>query len=76
MNKILEPLRAAKAAKAARNTFEPEVQAAIMMDPAKRDPLQAMMYHTAEPRVAFDRGAATREPCAPSKATPPSAMPS
>jgi len=24
------------------------------MDPAKRDPLQAMMYHTAEPRVAFD----------------------
>ena len=25
-----------------------------MMDPAKRDPLQAMMYHTAEPRVSFD----------------------
>ena len=36
------------------HTFEPEVQAAILMDPAKRDPLQAMMYHTAEPRVAFD----------------------
>jgi hypothetical protein len=24
------------------------------MDPARRDPLQAMMYHTAEPRVTFD----------------------
>ena len=36
------------------HTFEPEVQAAIMMDPAKRDPLQAMMCHTAEPRVSFD----------------------
>jgi hypothetical protein len=24
------------------------------MDPAKRDPFQAMMYHTAEPRVTFD----------------------
>jgi hypothetical protein len=30
------------------------VQAAILLDPAKRDPLQAMMYHTAEPRVSFD----------------------
>jgi hypothetical protein len=24
------------------------------MDPARRDPFQAMMYHTAEPRVTFD----------------------
>jgi len=53
MNQILEPLRAAKA-KSGSNTFEEEVKAAIMMDPAKRDPLQAMMYHTAEPRVSFD----------------------
>jgi hypothetical protein len=53
MNQILEPLRVAKA-KSGSNTFEEEVKAAIMMDPAKRDPLQAMMYHTAEPRVSFD----------------------
>ena len=53
MAKIVEPLRTAKAASGS-HTFEPEVQAAILMDPAKRDPLQAMMYHTAEPRVAFD----------------------
>jgi hypothetical protein len=53
MNKILEPLRAAKLESGA-HTFEEEVKTAIMMDPAKRDPLQAMMYHTAEPRVTFD----------------------
>src|SRR5689334_12460984 len=53
MNKILEPLRAAKL-KSGSNTFEEEVKAAILMDPAKRDPFQAMMYHTAEPRVSFD----------------------
>ena len=53
MNKILEPLRAAKLESGA-NTFEEEVKTAIMMDPAKRDPFQAMMYHTAEPRVTFD----------------------
>jgi hypothetical protein len=53
MAKIVEPLRAAKAASGS-HTFEPEVQEAILMDPAKRNPLQAMMYHTAEPRVAFD----------------------
>jgi len=53
MNKILEPLRAAKL-KSGSNTFEEEVKSAIMMDPAKRDPLQAMMFHTAEPRVTFD----------------------
>ena len=53
MAKIIEPLRTAELANGS-HTFEPEVQAAILMDPAKRDPLQAMMYHTAEPRVAFD----------------------
>src|SRR5215471_18702013 len=50
---ILEPLRLSKA-KGGSNTFEDEVQEAIFMDPAKRNPLQQMMYHTAEPRVAFD----------------------
>ena len=53
MNTILEPLRAAKL-KSGSNTFEEEVKTAIVMDPGKRDPLQAMMYHTAEPRVSFD----------------------
>src|SRR6185369_15877346 len=53
MNKILEPLRAAKL-RSGSNTFEEEVKAAIMMDPSRRDPWQAMLYHTAEPRVTFD----------------------
>jgi hypothetical protein len=53
MQKILEPLRTAKAVSGS-HTFEQEVQTAILMDPSKRDPLQAMMWHTAEPRVAFD----------------------
>jgi hypothetical protein len=53
MARIAEPLRKDKAVSGS-HTFEPEVQAAILMDPAKRDPLQAMMYHTAEPRVAFE----------------------
>jgi hypothetical protein len=53
MAQILEPLRISKA-KGGSNTFEDEVQEAIFMDPAKRNPLQQMMYHTAEPRVTFD----------------------
>ena len=53
MAKILEPLRRDKLVSGS-HTFEPEVQTAILMDPAKRDPLQAMMFHTAEPRVTFD----------------------
>ena len=53
MAKILEPLRQAKL-KSGSNTFEEDVKTAILMDPAKRDPLQAMMYHTAGPRVTFD----------------------
>ncbi len=53
MAKIIEPLRKAKLVSGS-HTFEPEVQAAILMDPAKRDPLQAMMYHTAETRVTID----------------------
>jgi hypothetical protein len=53
MAKILEPLRTAQLVNGSK-TFETDVQAAIMMDPAKRDPLQAMMFHTAMPRVSFD----------------------
>jgi hypothetical protein len=52
MAKILEPLRISKRMNGSK-TFEGEVQAAIMMDPEKRDPLQAIMAHTAEPRVSF-----------------------
>ncbi len=53
MNKLLEPLRAAKLESGA-HTFEEQVKEAIAMDPSKRDPWQAMLYHTAEPRVTFD----------------------
>jgi hypothetical protein len=53
MAKILEPLRRSKLETGGK-TFEAPVQQAIVMDPAKRDPFQAMMYHTAEPRVTFD----------------------
>jgi Protein of unknown function (DUF1553)/Protein of unknown function (DUF1549) len=53
MAEIIEPLRVAKA-KGGSNTFEDEVQEAIFMDAAKRNPWQQMMYHTAKPRVAFD----------------------
>src|SRR5262245_31740173 len=53
MAEILEPLRISKA-KGGSNTFEDEVQEAIFMDAAKRNPWQQMMYHTAKPRVAFD----------------------
>jgi hypothetical protein len=53
MNKLLEPLRASRIDNGIK-TFETDVQAAILMDPAKRDPLQQMMYHTAEPRITFD----------------------
>jgi hypothetical protein len=53
MAQILEPLRVSKA-KGGSNTFEDEVQEAIFMDAAKRNPWQQMMYHTAAPRVAFD----------------------
>src|SRR5579872_6597800 len=53
MAKLLEPLRAAKIDGGIK-TFEEDVKQAILMDPAKRDPFQQMMYHTAEPRVSFD----------------------
>jgi len=52
MNTIVEPLRKTKI-EGGIKTFEDDVQEAILMDPAKRDPLQQMMFHTAEPRIAF-----------------------
>jgi hypothetical protein len=53
MNQILEPLRRAQIETGSK-TFEEDVKQAILMDPAKRDPMQAVMYKTAEPRVAFE----------------------
>ena len=53
MSQIVEPLRKTKA-EGGIKTFEDNVQEAILMDASKRDPWQQMMYHTAEPRVAFD----------------------
>jgi hypothetical protein len=52
MNAIVEPLRKTKV-EGGIKTFEDDVQEAILMDPAKRDPFQQMMFHTAEPRIAF-----------------------
>jgi hypothetical protein len=53
MAKLVEPLRAAKIDGGIK-TFEEDVKAAILMDPGKRDVMQRMMYHTAEPRIVFD----------------------
>jgi hypothetical protein len=53
MQKILEPLRKTKV-EGGIKTFEDDVQEAILMDSAKRNPWQQMMYHTAEPRIGFD----------------------
>jgi hypothetical protein len=50
MSAILEPIRISRA-QSGSNTFEDEVKAAIFMEPAKRDPFQAVMAKTAEPRV-------------------------
>jgi len=52
MSRIVEPLRKTKVDGGIK-TFEDDVKDAILMDPAKRDPWQQMMYHTAEPRIAF-----------------------
>jgi hypothetical protein len=50
---ILEPLRKSKV-EGGIKTFEDEVQDAILMDPAKRNPFQQMMWHTASSRLTFD----------------------
>jgi hypothetical protein len=53
MAAILEPLRKSKVAGGIK-TFEDEVQAAILLEPSKRDSFQRMMYHTASTRIEFD----------------------
>jgi hypothetical protein len=53
MAKIVEPLRTSKMENGAK-TFEEGVKTAIFKDPSQRTPLEAMMYHTAEPRITFD----------------------
>ena len=53
MAKILEPLRVAKAESGA-HTFEDSVKTAIFKSPSDRTPWEAVMYKTAESRVAFD----------------------
>jgi len=50
MEKLLEPLRAARLASAA-TPFETEVREALYTEPSKRTPWQAMIYHTAGPHV-------------------------
>ncbi len=53
MDKIIEPLRAAKVDSGIK-TFEEEVKAAVLMDPAKRTPMDWVWYKTAEPRIVID----------------------
>lgn len=53
MATMLEPLRAQRI-KGGISTFEDEVVEAILMDPAKRNPFQQMMFHTASSRITFD----------------------
>jgi Protein of unknown function (DUF1553)/Protein of unknown function (DUF1549) len=53
MNQLLEPLRKSKIESGIK-TFEPEVKEAILLEPAQRTPMQAVMYKTAEPRIVFD----------------------
>jgi len=53
METILEPLRRSRMMGGIK-TFEDEVQEAILLDPAKRDTFQRMMFHTASPRITFD----------------------
>jgi len=53
MSQLVEPLRKSKV-EGGIKTFEDDVQQAILMDAAKRDPWQEMMYHTATPRIAFN----------------------
>ena len=50
MAKIEEPLLAAQV------NLEPDVQASISLDAAKRDPIQAMLYHTAKKHEVLVKG--------------------
>jgi hypothetical protein len=53
MAKIIEPLRASKMESGIK-TFEDEVKTAVLMDPAKRKPMDWVWYKTVEPRVAIN----------------------
>jgi hypothetical protein len=53
MADVLEPIRKSRI-KSGISTFEDEVQEAILMDSAKRNPFQQMMFHTASSRITFD----------------------
>jgi hypothetical protein len=50
MDAILAPLRLSRA-QSGSNTFEDEVKEAIFLEPVRRDPFQAVIARTAEPRV-------------------------
>jgi hypothetical protein len=53
MAKIIEPLRASRMESGIK-TFEDEVKTAVLMDPAKRKPMDWVWYKTVEPRVIID----------------------
>jgi len=53
MDKILEPLRASRVDGGIK-TFEEEVKTAVLMDPAKRTPMDWVWYKTVEPRIVMD----------------------
>ncbi|MBV9746149.1 MAG: DUF1553 domain-containing protein [Acidobacteriia bacterium] len=59
MNQLLSPLRKTKI-EGGIKTFEKDVQEAILMQPENRNPMQAVMYKTAEPRIVFDEEPDTR----------------
>jgi len=53
MDKIIEPLRASKMDSGIK-TFEDEVKTAVLMEPAKRTPMDWVWYKTVEPRIIID----------------------
>jgi hypothetical protein len=53
MDRIIEPLRASKIDSGIK-TFEEEVKTAVLMDPAKRTPMDWVWYKTVEPRIVID----------------------
>jgi hypothetical protein len=59
MDKLLEPVRAARIDSGIK-TFEEEVKAAVLMDPTKRTPMDWVWYKTVEPRIAIDEDPAAR----------------
>jgi len=53
MAKIIEPLRTSKMESGIK-TFEDEVKTAVLMEPAKRTPMDWVWYKTVEPRIFID----------------------